>query len=74
MSDLTKRFELLVLRPLWVAAVAALIFLALRAQWVWLVAPVVAMFFLGVIGSKLHPLQSAKELARRTDNGTCGGS
>ncbi len=62
MTDQLKRFEILVLRPLWVAVVVSTLGFVLTAHWLWLVGSVVAFFCLGIIGSKLHPLQAAREL------------
>jgi len=54
-----RKFELLVLRPLFIAFLGSGIVLALWSHW-WLAAGcVLAVAYLGTIGSKLHPLQSA---------------
>lgn len=40
------------------------LFFVATAHWLWLVGSIAALFYLGIVGSKLHPLQSARELAR----------
>ena len=62
MSDPVTRFELFVLRPFWVALAITTTFAAFRAQWSLMAGALAGMFYLGVIGSKLHPLQSARDL------------
>ena len=57
------------LRPLQLATLVAGVLLAVRIHWPWIVAALAALFYLGVIGSKLHPLQSARELASGPLNG-----
>lgn len=63
MPHQVRRFEALVLRPLWVALLATGGVLAMGGHWLWLGGPLLGVFYLGVIGSKLHPLQSASDLA-----------
>lgn len=58
-----RNFELRVLRPLWVAVLGAAAVLGLNGQWVWLGASILGLLILGAIGSQLHPIQSASELA-----------
>lgn len=64
MTDQGKRFEISILRPLQVIiCISAVIFL-FKGMW-WLLAGCVAsIFYLGIIGSKMHPLQSASNLAQ----------
>jgi hypothetical protein len=64
MHDRARSLELYVLRPLWIATLAVAALLAICGLWLWLIAPVVGLLYLGVIGSKLHPLQSAQELSQ----------
>ncbi len=63
MRDRARSLELFVLRPLLVATLAVAALLGFRGLWLWLIAPVAGFLYLGVIGSKLHPLQSARELS-----------
>ena len=62
MADQARRFEVLVLRPLQVLFVVCAIAFVVKAMWLWLVGCGVAVFYLGVVGSRLHPLQSASGL------------
>jgi len=61
--DQVRRFEVVVLRPLWVALLATAGLLAVGGHWLWLGGALLGVFYLGVIGSNLHPLQSAGDLA-----------
>jgi hypothetical protein len=63
MTDQIKRFELLILRPLQIALLLSALVTIIRAQWLWLGCSLLGLFYLGIVGSKLHPLQSASELA-----------
>ena len=63
MPDQVRRFEVVVLRPLWVALLATAGLLAVGGHWLWLGGALLGVFYLGVIGSNLHPLQSAGDLA-----------
>ncbi len=64
MTDQYKRFENIILRPLQIIIflLSAIIFLV-KGMWWWLAGGIVALFYLGIIGSKLHPLQSSSNLA-----------
>ncbi len=63
MRDRARSLELFVLRPLLLATLGVAAVLGFRGLWLWLIAPVAGFVYLGVIGSKLHPLQSARELS-----------
>jgi hypothetical protein len=63
MTDKIKRFEVFILRPLQIAFLISAVVLLLKALWLWLVGCALGIFYLGVIGSNLHPLQSVSELA-----------
>ncbi len=63
MPDQVRQFEVVILRPLWVALLATAGLLALGGHWLWLGGALLGVFYLGVIGSNLHPLQSAGDLA-----------
>lgn len=63
MADPVKTFEILILRPLQLGTTAGAIFLLIRGMWLWLGVCLLAVFYLGIIGSKLHPFQSAADLA-----------
>jgi len=70
MVDPTKRFEIVILRPLQVLFVATAVVFLSRGAWLRLVACGAGAFYLGVVGSKLHPLQSASDLAQGPLEGT----
>jgi len=63
MADPVRPFELAVLRPLQVLLLGVALVSLIRAEWLWLGGAVLALLYLGVVGSKLHPLQSARDLA-----------
>ena len=63
MTDPVRSFELYVLRPLQLAILAVALVLGFQGLWLWLLAPVAAIFYLGIIGSKLHPFRNARGLA-----------
>ena len=63
MSDLIRRFEIVVLRPLWLVFIAAGVFAALNGRWAWIGGSVLGCFLVGIIGARLHPHQSARDLA-----------
>ena len=69
MNQPVRTFEHGVLRPLQLVTLILVFLLALRFFWPWVVAAIAAFFYLGLIGSKLHPLQSARELASGPLNG-----
>ena len=61
MNDPAKHFEIVILRPLQIVfLVSAAVFL-LTGMWLWLAGCAVAVLYLGIVGSKLHPFQSASE-------------
>lgn len=64
MADPVKKFEVLILKPMQLVLTAAAIFFIVKTMWLWLAACVLGLFYLGIIGSKLHPLQSAADLAK----------
>ena len=69
MEGHARRFEAMILRPLQVAFIFAAIPLAVRESWWWIAGGIIALLCLGSIGSALHPLQSASELAQGPLNG-----
>ena len=69
MTDRIKRFETTILRPTWLFFVLAALYFAVNTMWWWGVGCVLAVFYIGTIGSKLHPLQSATELAKGPTTG-----
>ena len=56
-------FEHRVLKPIQLLLIATAIATVVVARWWWLGGAVVALFYLGIVGSKLHPLQTASDLA-----------
>jgi len=63
MTNRIRRFEVVILRPLQIAFLISAVILLFKALWLWLVGCALGTFYLGTIGSQLHPLQSASELA-----------
>jgi hypothetical protein len=65
MSDrrFVRRLETGVIRPLWAAAIIAAVTAGFTRHWWSLAAAIIAAFCLGLIGSGLHPLQTARDLA-----------
>lgn len=64
-----KRFEVVVLRPLQVVFLVSAVVVLLKGMWWWLAGCAVGVFYLGIVGSKLHPLQSAVALAQGPTDG-----
>ncbi len=64
MTNQIRRFEMVILRPLQLVLLLAAVFTIFRGRWLWLGGSVLALFYLGIVGSKLRPLQSASELAQ----------
>lgn len=64
MTDEVKRFEIVVLRPLQVLFVVAALTVLFKGMWLLLTACIFGLFYLGIIGAKLHPSQSARDLAQ----------
>jgi hypothetical protein len=67
--DPIRRFEVIVLRPLWLILGAGLLFAVVTARWPWVGASLLGLGYLGTVGSKLHPLQSAGALAKGPHSG-----
>ena len=59
-----RRFETIILRPLYLLCIVLAVVFLLNAKWVWLAGCAVCLFYLGIIGSKLHPSLSPSELAK----------
>ncbi len=72
--DRAKRFEIVVLRPVQVVFVAFALFFLIERAWLLLAACAAGLFYLGVVGSKLHPLQSASDLAQGPLQGTAAAA
>ena len=69
MTDLIKRFEILILRPIYIVFLISVVVFLFKGMWWWLAGCVGGMFYLGIVGSKLHPFQSASELANGPTEG-----
>ena len=63
MTDLIRRFEIYILRPLHILFIGSALVFLFNGMWILLVGCLICLFFLGIIGSKLHPSQSASDLA-----------
>ena len=61
---MSSRFERLILRPLWVLIILAAVAFGIKSLWWWVGGCALAAFYLGTIGSKLHPDRSASQLAQ----------
>jgi hypothetical protein len=72
MADQAKRFEIIILRPLFVVFLVSGIAFLFKAWWWWLAGSILGLFYLGIVGSKLHPLQSASDLAEGPLEGASG--
>jgi MFS family permease len=59
-----RRFEVFVLRPLNVLTGVAAVVLLVEHRWVLGALCVAGSFYVGLVGASLHPLQSARQLAR----------
>ena len=70
MTDHYKRFEVFILRPLQILFLASAIVFLVKSMWWGAAAGAACIFYLGIIGSKLHPLQSASDLAQGPLEGT----
>lgn len=66
MVNQVRRFEIGVLRPLYVAFLLSAVVFLFQGMWWWLAGCAAGVFYLGIVGSKLHPLQSATDLAQGT--------
>ncbi len=69
MVDQAKRLEIAVVRPLDIVFLTSAAVFLFKGMWWWAAGCVAGVFYLGVIGSKLHPLQSAKDLAQGSVEG-----
>jgi hypothetical protein len=70
MINHAKRFEIIILRPLQIVFLISAVVFLFKGMWWWLVGCAVSVFYLGIVGSKLHPLQSASDLAQGPIEGT----
>lgn len=59
-----KRFEVFILRPLWVIFFCFLILFVFKGMWLFVCGAIVSFLYIGVVGSKLHPHQTASDLAK----------
>jgi hypothetical protein len=64
MADQARRFEIVILRPLQIVFLVSAVVFLFKGMWWWLAGCAVGVFYLGIVGSKLHPFQSASDLAR----------
>ena len=70
MLNPVQAFERRVLRPLQFLLLTLIIFSGIEQDWWWIGGAIVALFYLGTIGAKLHPRQTASNLAK----GPLGGA
>lgn len=64
MSDPVRRFEVAALRPIQITFLVAAIACLFQGRWWWLAGCVVGLLYVGTIGAKLHPFQTASDLAQ----------
>ncbi len=64
MKEKIKKFEVFILRPAQLILILLVAIFAINKFWFLLVVGIVGLFYLGIIGSNLHPLQSAVDLAK----------
>jgi hypothetical protein len=64
LHNLAKRFEIVILRPLHIVLLISSILFLFKGAWLWLAGCALALLYLGTVGSKLHPFQSASDLAK----------
>lgn len=62
MPDQLRRFEVTILRPLQIVFLLSTALLLIKGMWWWLAGCIGCLFYLGIVGSKLHPLQSTTDL------------
>lgn len=64
MTSQAKRFEIVILRPLQIVFLISAVAFLFQCMWWWLGGCFLGLLYLGIVGSKLHPLQSATDLAK----------
>jgi len=64
LSDPVRRFEMAMLRPVQLLILGTGAVVLLRGLWWWLGGCVLGLVYLGIVGSKLHPLQTGSALAQ----------
>jgi hypothetical protein len=64
MADQAKRFEIVILRPLQILFLVSAVVFLFNGMWLWFAGCVLGLIYLGIVGSKLHPLQSASDIAK----------
>ena len=67
MGNYGKRFEKVVLLPIQIIFIVSVVFFVINGEWLWILGSLAGMFYLGIIGQKLHPLQSAREMSEALD-------
>src|SRR5450830_118738 len=69
MTDPVRKFEIWVLRPLWIFFVAGIGLSAVQGRWALAAGGVIACFLVGVIGHGLHPKLSVRDVAAGPTSG-----
>jgi len=64
MKEKIKKFEISILRPAQLILILLVIIFGINKFWFLLAAGIMGLFYLGIIGGNLHPLQSAADLAK----------
>src|SRR5258706_13114400 len=64
MTDQVRRFEVVILRPLQLLLLGSAVATGFTRHWFWLGGSLLALLYLGTVGSKLLPLQTVSDLAK----------
>jgi len=64
MKEKIRKFEIFILRSVQLILILLVAISAINKFWFLLGAGIVGLFYLGIIGSNLHPLQSVADLAK----------
>ena len=68
-QNIAKKFEISILRPLHIYFITFAIICLLTRSWLYLFGAILGLLYLGIIGSRLHPLQSASDLTKGPTTG-----
>ncbi len=64
MTNRARYFEMYILRPIFVVSFIFGVCFLFKGMWLWFGGCLLALFYLGIVGSGLHPMQSASDLAK----------
>lgn len=69
MTEPITRFELTILRPLWGLVIVGMLAAMFATRWCWVGGGLLALVYIGAIGSGLHPSPTAGDLPEGPLNG-----